>query len=523
MPSPWKHPNGTFYLRERVPSDIASAFKGRMVTVRVDGTIRTAKLSQTVKVSLETKEPKRAKELYREASADVQEAWQRLRQELADGPVTLTAKQIEGLAGIFYRDFCRQFEDDPGNAVEWDASSDAAHALGETEKGREKMLGSDADRILQEQGLAIDAKSRIRLLEAMHEAYLQAASLQEQRALGDYRPDPQAARFPKWSRKPVEEPRKVVTLTSLFKLWERDHLAEGKAGKTATDFRQKIDSLAKFVGHDDAQRITAKNISEWCEYLRHEQGLSPRTIAMKYLVAIKVIYRLAVEKNEIEVNPAEKARYRFTKQGKHKGEREAGFTDAEARAILTAALTPPEELGKLSDNNKRAIRWGPWICAYTGARVGEVMQLRRKDLEWRHGVPCLVITPEAGSTKTGNFRIVPLHPHLTELGLVKMIEDRPEGPLFFSHSGSDADNKKRAASAATKLGQWVRKSVGITDERVQPNHGWRHRFKTVARDAGMPPEYMDAIQGHEDGRAATAYGEMSVKALYREICKIPRS
>ena len=34
--------------------------------------------------------------------------------------------------------------------------------------------------------------------------------------------------------------------------------------------------------------------------------------------------------------------------------------------------------------------------------------------------------------------------------------------------------------------------------------------------------YLNAIQGHKAGAAASSYGETTVKALYREICKIPR-
>jgi integrase len=75
---------------------------------------------------------------------------------------------------------------------------------------------------------------------------------------------------------------------------------------------------------------------------------------------------------------------------------------------------------------------------------------------------------------------------------------------------------------AKKVGEWVREEVGIRDLKVQPNYGWRHRFKTLARDAGIPPEYIDAIQGHEDGRASTGYGETTVKALRREIERFPR-
>jgi hypothetical protein len=43
-----------------------------------------------------------------------------------------------------------------------------------------------------------------------------------------------------------------------------------------------------------------------------------------------------------------------------------------------------------------------------------------------------------------------------------------------------------------------------------------------SRDLGTPLEYVDAIQGHEDGRASSGYGETTMVALSREMEKVPR-
>lgn len=153
------------------------------------------------------------------------------------------------------------------------------------------------------------------------------------------------------------------------------------------------------------------------------------------------------------------------------------------------------------------------------------MQMRTDDLVVEQGVTCLRITPEAGSVKTGKYRIVPVHPQLIEMGLPAMIRALPAGPVFYSAApirGKPADPVERAQSAGAKVGQWVRDVVGITDSAVQPNHAWRHRFKTIAREADIDLEVRDAIQGHEDGRAASDYGEVTVKAMWAAIQKLPR-
>ena len=56
-----------------------------------------------------------------------------------------------------------------------------------------------------------------------------------------------------------------------------------------------------------------------------------------------------------------------------------------------------------------AKQWLPWICAYTGARVGKIAQLRRKDVRKEEGHWIIHITPEAGTVKNKEVREVPVY------------------------------------------------------------------------------------------------------------------
>jgi integrase len=38
---------------------------------------------------------------------------------------------------------------------------------------------------------------------------------------------------------------------------------------------------------------------------------------------------------------------------------------------------------------ERARRWAMWLCAYSGARAGEITQLRGSDIEERGGIPVM--------------------------------------------------------------------------------------------------------------------------------------
>lgn len=151
----------------------------------------------------------------------------------------------------------------------------------------------------------------------------------------------------------------------------------------------------------------------------------------------------------------------------------------------------------MTPEHAAARRWVPWLCAYTGARVNEMTQLRGEDIRREIGIPCLRITPEAGTVKNKTLRFVPLHEHLIEQGFLEFVRSRGDGPLFFD-PGAKRGGKERGSLAARTgrhLGEWVRE-LGIDDPAVAPNHGWRHLVKTRGRNAGIGGDRLDAIQGH---------------------------
>lgn len=498
--------SGVYYYRQKVPADL------RQIVGRTE-----------VSRSLRTKDPEEAKRLNAIEVRKQALEWEALRRK----PEPLPQKQIVALSGVAYRDYLAMLENEPGEAEVWHQFLALHKRMTGNPGALDDWYGSFVDDLLLEHGISTDDSSRTRLINAVHNAMGLAGEGHLRRSEGDYSPDPRAERFPAHTaardtaKTDTAETPKSHSISALFELWKRDHLADGKSHRTVGDFRQKIESFIDHVGHDDASRVTSVQVSDWCDTLRHSQQLSARTVSSKYLAALRTVFRVGRDKQKIHNDPTEGVRVRVSRAPR---ERSAGFTDHEAELILSAALCDPSELGRRSDHNKLAIRWGPWICAYTGARITEIMQLRREDLIVEHDIQCLRITPAAGSTKTRTYRIVPIHPHLLKMGLKEFIHSRPDGSIFFESADIDNDQERlrtRAENAGNKVREWIRNAVGVTDPAVQPNHGWRHRFKTIARDVDITPEYMDVIQGHEDGRAASDYGETTVKALWREIQKLP--
>jgi integrase len=131
----------------------------------------------------------------------------------------------------------------------------------------------------------------------------------------------------------------------------------------------------------------------------------------------------------------------------------------------------------------------------------------------------LTITPDAGTVKTNEVRKVVLHPQLVELGFPGFVSASANGHLFLTPA-KDGDILGPLQGVKNRLGEFARTIV--TDPNVAPNHGWRHRFKTVGMEANIPPRILDAIQGHAPNTAGDDYGDVTVNVCAREIGKLPR-
>lgn len=296
------------------------------------------------------------------------------------------------------------------------------------------------------------------------------------------------------------------------------YLLERKpAPSTIKRWRPVFAHFKRWVGHDDAARVMPDEVVRWKEELLRS-GISGRSVREVYLAALKVVFGWAVENRKVLVNPVTGISVRLAKTARL---RERGFTAIEAKTILLAALAGNN--GNVSEAHRRARRWVPFLCAYTGARVGEIAQLRGCDFIHRDRVWAICITPEAGTTKSGSARLVPLHPHLLEQGVVEMARVHGDGPIFFNRSlgrGGDPAHPHHK-KVGERLAKWVRE-LGVDDPQIQPNHAWRHLFKTSARRVGIDPEIRDVLQGHAPRSIGEQYGDWPLETLAAAIDRMPR-
>lgn len=319
---------------------------------------------------------------------------------------------------------------------------------------------------------------------------------------------------------PSEAPVAPVPIMSLFEEYIASRQAIGKHKDDGRNWTYPVKHLIGFLQHDDARKVTRRNLLDWRDALI-ASGMSPKTVADKYLAAVRAVLRWAHENERLPTNEAATVKQQTPRKV---STRERGYTTAEAVKILKATIGyEPAQVANPANRESAHIaaakRWVPLLCAFTGARVTELTQLRKQDFRVEDGRWVLRITPEAGSVKTGQYRDVPLHRQVVELGFIDFLKGADPGPLF--HRAKSVERYHAAASGISgKISQWLQ-SLGLVPDEVQPLYGWRHRFKTLGFELGAPGRVLDAIQGHPGKTASDRYGDVTNAAKLRLIDSMP--
>lgn len=322
---------------------------------------------------------------------------------------------------------------------------------------------------------------------------------------------------------------KPVPLRKLFSDYIISKQAIGHHADGGANWHYVISSLIQHLGHDDASKITKINILQWRDHLI-ASGLKAKTVANKYLAAVRALLRWAHDDARLPSNEAEKVMQKVPKKGRP---REAGYTTPEATKILTVALAyQPAEA--LNPSNRESVhitaakRWIPLLCAFTGARVTELAQLRKEDFRMEGNRWVIRITPDASSVKSGEYRDVPLHRQVIALGFFDFVNAAEDGPLFHGakvQKGESAEQikqrfKRNARTTSGRISEWLH-DMKLVPDGVQPSHGWRHRFKTQGLELGVSTRVLDCIQGHAEPGSGSDYGDVTIPAMLHVIDALP--
>ena len=501
MARPTKHPKtGVYQFRRVVPADLR-ALVGRREEKR----------------SLGTKDPEEAKRRFADVWQKVDAKWASLR----SGSTTMSEPQAHAAAAHFYDNWLAMHRSQPSWQLLWHTDLyeglwttpgyDPELTLGESVSITDYLYPSmrricfqQADIMIADEGLTLDGWSRNNLARAIGAALQRASLVLKEEAQGIYRETSHLPGQTPSSVKSAPPPQSAepFTFAMLLEDWKRERQPRPQTLYETTNMVRKLEA---HLGFNNVLELTAEHVVGWRDALRLE-GLSARTIKNGKLATLKAMLVVAVQNRRIKTNPAEGVVITVKRE---LGGAVRGYNDEEAVKVLTAAATQVDPVR----------RWIPLLCAYSGARLSEICHLRAEDIVTIRTIPTMSFSPDAGPLKnTSSVRTVPLHPAVIEAGFLNFVNGVGAGPLFpqlkIDRFG------KRGLNGAKVIGRWVR-GLGLSDPKLPTSHGWRHRFRTVARVHGLAVDVVDALLGHTRGNVADRYGEFPPEAMLKELVKMP--
>ena len=400
-----------------------------------------------------------------------------------------------------------------GGALEQVDDGDMYNLWEHDNKAREVMRPTvveyaDIAQFLADKRLTLDPSSHTMFADSLFRDLFAAMTLVSRRARGDDGTDKWADQFPR--REATADA--ALTAWVLFERW----VAEAKpAASTVNRWRTVFLKLQSDFPNTAAAALLPEQMQRWAEGLISKER-SPVTVRDVWVIACRTVFAWAIDKNLVARNPF--TGWRITVPRRVSTRETKAFTDEESNAILKAALAIDART-----KGDAAKRWTPWLAAYSGARMGEITQLRGADVVGN----AFKISPEAGTVKNRKPRTVPLHEHLIEQGFLDFVKASGPGPLFYNEqeqaAASDPTNPRKAqyVKARDQVAKWVR-SLGINDPELSPNHAWRHTFKAIAFRCGMSEKIIDAIVGHAPASVGRAYGEPTLADKAVALSKFPR-
>jgi integrase len=524
---------GSKKSRKAIPKDVRAEYK------RLYGVSHEAILVVPAGTS-----SAQAKALHGQWLAEVETRIERIRAMAKGLGQPLTPRNALALSGRWYSWFIARHADDPGAPEHWaerkehllervwhphapvdhleDPSPDQTWPWTRWPEVREAVRPEEAEMahvatFLAAEDIALTHDAYILFIDAVSERLFSAYALLEQQAKGDYSRDDYPDTFPAY----LDQRRGVSTGMSCWDLFGAYVAARRPAAGTISRWRAVFLHLqAAYPG--SAGALTEDNARAWKDTL-----VTPKrravTVDAVWLPAAKTVFAWGVLQKHVRTNPFAGVKIDVPKAIVLREDGKA-FKPEEAQVILRASSA----ITNTKDAFPRAKRWVMWLCAYSGARSGEITQLRGVDVTKRGGFYVMKLTPEAGSIKTSNARTVPLHEHLMAQGFIEFIQAQGNGPLFYNERAAtneevDPLNPEQSPSIKTRgrLGYWVRE-LGIKDPEVGPTHGWRHLFQQIADRVGIAEKISDRITGHAPASTGRRYGPATVEDMAEALKRFPR-
>lgn len=558
MAQPWKHPrSGIYYFRREVPAEIR-ALVGR----------------REWKVSLKTRDLAVARPRFASESARCEEVLAAAREQLAGRPKVL-ASDAPRLADRWAKSVLESWNAEPEQVeiylgrisdLEADDYSEAEYQPacdllpeGDDSKSRYKVISRFLSASLTEAGLPLpdSADPAFRaLVDAFFARWCDVCRMAYARYSGDWRSrlelpaadEPLALQLSK-SRSTAPK------LSEVYQQWADDkRTTDGEnrsTAKTVAEFGTIITRFIELKGDMAVDQISRLTVHEFRIALgklptqgKGLRGLSaPQLIAKaeaeglptaslgtvkKQLRALSTVLHFAkrrlgvIQEDPVSASGIIAQLAKAAQRATTISEEEKGYTWSELMTIFRSPIYTQGWQPPRADYGG-AFYWLPLLMVYTGARREELTQLAVSDVvqDESTGIWYLSIRPGEGQTvKTASSRRkVPLHGDLLQLGFLEYKDTLPvDGRLFPKLTSHPSEGFGH--NFGKLWAKYLRDVVGLKTS-ASPAHGFRHAFKTLCRESGIPGEVHDWITGHSAPNVGATYGKNPLSRMALELAKFP--
>lgn len=397
-------------------------------------------------------------------------------------------------------------------------------------------------------GLAPGSDDYAKLFEHLASARHAALDTSYRSAHGEVNAEPVGGVVERVRQRSATTAKPGETLLELFERWSSERLAKGeKRADTVNQDRKVVEQFAGYVGRGRAvDSITPQEVFDYRELLRdlppkwtsnkqlarlgmkdaavraRELGLPQTafTTVNKHLSTISPLYKwLASQPAWVGLrNPCDGL---FHDKVKGKNPRPPFTTP-----VLNTILRSPLFAGFLADGaehkpgNQHADDWRKWIplvCMFTGARIGEIAQLRIGDVRQQHGVWFIYIAHDGDakqSTKSGESRTAAVHAKLEAIGFIKFVERQCE------RAGGDdraqlfpelkPNNRGQIGAEPSRWWREYLTAIGVKQGRDGIGaHSFRHELSDRLREEALLLDNEIAVcLGHSVKSTTGGYGKI---------------
>ncbi len=272
-------------------------------------------------------------------------------------------------------------------------------------------------------------------------------------------------------------------LSEAFSVYLDNH-RRGKDKKFIADQKQHWLKLINMVGDKPIKSVTREDARKFRD-LRLASGVTSTTVERE-ISAIRAVFTKAIRELSLPISN-QFSGLEIPRSGNNATER-LPYTPEEIMHLVTKAL-------QINDETRRIVI----ALALTGARLAEIVGLRKVDLD--HKNMAILIRPHPGrSLKTDHsVRVVPLLPIAYEA--LKTQSEDADGDFLFPKYASRQGT--RADSASATLNKWAKNFVA-----GRSMHCFRHSLRDQLRAVSCPEAIAKEIGGWSSSNdISVGYGQ----------------